>query len=152
MYGSIVSLGVLSAGCQISSPRSGSVPAITIRGLRVNNDAFEFFCQGRLAEAIAAYSASITTYPSPLLLSNRALARWRSGDDADAIADYQAAEQLESPAERSDANLKRIASVLWMMGHQEEALAQWEDVLDRAKRHEFRFTDGSGGAHAGLLL
>jgi hypothetical protein len=28
VYVSIVGLGVLSAGCQISSPRSGSVPAI----------------------------------------------------------------------------------------------------------------------------
>jgi hypothetical protein len=118
----------------------------------VNNDAFEFFCQGHLAEAIAAYSASIATSPSPLLLSNRALARWRSGDYVGAIADYQAADQLDSPAARSDANPKRIASILWMMGHQEEALARWDDVLARAERYEFRYTDGSGGAHAGLLL
>ena len=118
----------------------------------MNNDGFELFCRGRLAEAIAAYSAAIASSPSPLLFTNRALARLRSGDYPDAIADYQAAERLDPPAARSDANLKRIASALWMMGHEEEALARWEDVVDRAERNEFRFTDGSGGAHAGLLL
>jgi tetratricopeptide (TPR) repeat protein len=114
-------------------------------------DGFELFCQGRLAEAIAAYSAEIECEPSPLLFANRALARLRAGDCRGAMTDYEAAENLELPSARGDAYRKRMGAALWVMGQCEQALAAWENVQEGLRLKQFAFTDAAGGVQAGLL-
>jgi tetratricopeptide (TPR) repeat protein len=120
----------------------------------VNVSGFELFLEGRIEEAITAYSHEFKAKPSPLTLANRALARLSLGDHAGALADYRAAEEMQvrEGGERGDAYSKRIGLVYWLMGLEEEALRVWEDVVDALSSGGIAFTDAAGGVQSGLLV